>query len=638
MQYLAVTAPGPLLVVAGAGSGKTQTLVHRIATLLERGADPSRVLVLTFSRKAAAELRARLERMLPAAAHVAALTFHAWALLRLRARGRRFRIVDRAEARVLVRRCLQGLGRPAGAASVAGHLDAISRAKGRLATPSGPVASCYADALSADGALDLDDLILQAIGLDEGGRYDHVLVDEFQDTSVAQFELLRRLVGPETDVCVVGDEDQAIYEWRSADPTNVRRFREAFPRARVVTLAENYRSTAAILDAANAVIARNAGRVPKLLVGARLVTGAQLTLIEAADERDEANALADLVREELTRVAPSDVAILFRVNAQALALERAFLARDIPHAVVRGVAFSDRAQVRDALALLRLVRDEEDDAAFRRAARRLVKGIGPVALERLAREGHLLPAARRGVLPPRYAGAITRLIATVDGLRTQGGSLVDLVRSAWRTLGHADDPDSLEGELVATLLELARDAPSLDALLDAVLVLDDPEAEPARDAVSLMTLHAAKGLEFSLVCIAGMEEGLLPHRRALDDDRELAEERRLCYVGMTRAKDRLVLSYAHARVALAGLSLGAPSRFLEDLPGRDVARRRTTAARGRRRAILEPRMGERVRHPRWGEGVVERIEDEAGAAYVTIRFVGRTRRMRTEYAPLERIE
>ncbi len=638
MQYLAATAPGPLLVVAGAGSGKTKTLVHRVATLLRRGADPSRVLVLTFSRKAAAELRARLEALLPEGPRVSALTFHAYSLLRLRANGRRFGLVDRAEGRVLVRRCLRGVGRPADAASVARHRDAIARAKGRLESPGDPVAACYAEALRAQGALDLDDLILEAIALDEPARHDHVLVDEFQDTSVAQFELLRRLAGPRTRVCVVGDEDQAIYEWRSADPTNVRRFREAFPDARLVTLAQNYRSTTTILEAANAVIARNPDRVPKLLTGSR-AGGAPVTLIEAADERDEASALADIVFAELGRgTAPSDIAILFRVNAQALALERALLAHAVPHAVVRGIAFAERGEVRDALGLLRLVRDETDDAAFRHVIRRLVKGVGPVALERLALQGHLLPAARRGVLPPRYASAIARLVATVDGLRTQGGSLAMLVRSAWRTLGYGDEPDSLQGELLVTLVQLAEDAPSLDALLDAALVLFEPEAVPARDAVSLLTLHAAKGLEFALVCIAGMEEGLLPHRRALDDEHELAEERRLCYVGMTRAKDRLVLSYALARMTLAGLSLGVASRFLDDLPSAVVDLRRTAVVAQRPRAVLALRAGERVRHRRWGEGVVERVDDEAGAGYVTIHFAHRTRRMRTEYAPLERLE
>lgn len=639
MQYLAATTPGPLLVVAGAGSGKTKAIVHRVAQLLDAGADPSRILVLTFSRKAAAELRRRLGALLHDGAQVTALTFHAWALLRLRARGRRFRIVDRAEARVLLRRCLRDLGLPADTASVGRQLDAISSAKARLQPPAGPAAQCYAEALRGAGALDLDDLILEAVRLDERGRYEHILVDEFQDTSVAQFALLRALAEPAADVCVVGDEDQSIYEWRAADPTNLRRFRDAFPAARLVKLEENYRSTTRILEAANAVIARNPERIPKRLVSAR-EGGAEVLVIEAADERDEANAIGDLIREALALgTAPSEVAILYRLNAQSHALERALLARGVPHSVVRGISFAERAEVRDALALLRLIHDEADDHAFRRLALRHMQGVGPAALKRLAAHGALLPAARRGVLPPRYHIGIARLVATVDGLRSHHAGLQDLVRSAWRTLGYVEDPETVQGELVTTLLELARAAPSLEALVDAVLVLDEPEVDKPRDAVSLLTLHAAKGLEFSLVCIVGMEEGILPHRRALDDERELAEERRLCYVGLTRAKDRLVLSYAEARLALGELSRGQPSRFLEDLPPELVVARRTPSADSSRpRAALDLRAGERVRHRRWGEGVVERIEDVDGAGYVTIRFTDRARRIRTEYAPLERIE
>ena len=632
MQYLAATAPGPLLVVAGAGSGKTKTIVARVERMLAAGADPQRILVLTFSRKAAGELRRRI------GGKVNALTFHAWALLRLRARGRRFRVVDRAEARVLVRQCLHQLSRPADAASVRGELDRISRAKGRLDSLDDPLARCYDGALRDAEAIDLDDLILTALRLDERGRYDHVLIDEFQDTSVAQFALLRSLAREDDDVCVVGDEDQSIYEWRSADPTNLQRFREAFPDARVVTLERNYRSTPVILEAANAVIAKNPDRLPKRMSTDR-ERGEPIELIAAADERDEANAIGDVIRDAIARGVPSgDIAVLFRLNAQALAMERALLSRAVPHAVVRGVGFAERAEVRDAVALLRLVRDDRDDAAFRRLATRLVKGVGPVALERLAREGAMLPAARRGTLPPRYHPAIARVVATVDGIRSRSDSLGELVTSVWRTLGYDLAPDTVQGELLATLMELAHEAATLDALVDAVVVLDEPEAEPSRDAVSLLTLHAAKGLEFSLVCIAGMEEGLLPHRRSLEDDRELAEERRLCYVGMTRAKDRLVLSYAAGRLALAGTSLGVPSRFLDDIPPDLVVVRPTREAQRRPPAELAVAVGERVRHRRWGEGSVERVETVDGGRYVTIRFADRTRRMRSEYAPLERVQ
>ena len=631
MQYLAVSAPGPLLVVAGAGSGKTRTIVARVQRLLAEGADPRRVLVLTFSRKAAGELRRRI------GGDLRALTFHAWALLRLRERGRRVRIVDRAEARVVLRRCLHQLARPADAGSVRAELDRISRAKGRLDSLDDPVARCYDEALRAADALDLDDLILAALRSDERGRYDHVLVDEFQDTSVAQFALLRVIAGPDDDVCVVGDEDQSIYEWRSADPTNLQRFREAFPNATIVTLERNYRSTPVILDAANAVIAKNPDRLPKTMSAER-PRGRPIEVIEAADERDEANAIADLIRDAIAGgVAPGESAVLFRVNAQALPFERALLSRDVPHAVVRGVAFAERAEVRDAVALLRLIRDERDDGAFRRLATRLVRGVGPVALERLASHGPMLAAARRGVLPPRYHPAIARIVATVDGLRSQSASLEDLVTSVWRTLGRDAAPDTVDGELLATLVDLARDASTLEALVDAVNVLDEPEADAERDAVSLLTLHAAKGLEFSLVCMVGMEDGLLPHRRALDDDRELAEERRLCYVGMTRAKDRLVLSYAGARLALAGLSLGIPSRFLEDVPPELVVARRTREAERQTSTELRVTVGDRVRHRRWGEGSVERVETVDGGRYVTIRFADRTRRVRSEYAPLERV-
>ena len=619
-QREAVThGEGPLLVLAGAGSGKTRVITHRVAWLIRRGVPAERILALSFTNKAAREVAERVAALAgrQRTEGLTVSTFHALGLRILREGIRRlgrpagFSLHTESDQRALIRQIVRDAGAGPDPAEVQA---AISFWKNRGLTPDRvpegggrsralrDAYAAYQSLLEAQNAVDFDDLLLVPLRIFREspdalaywqGRFVHILVDEYQDTNPVQFELLRRLAGERRNLCVVGDDDQAIYGWRGAEVDLILRFEEHFPGTRVVLLEENYRSTSTVLDAAHAVVSRVASRRPKRL-WTRQGPGEPLGWIEAEDGADEAEQVAGVIlAERYRRKRPwADFAVLYRTNAQSRPFEEVFRAHGIPHRVVGGTRFYDRKEVRDLLAYLKAIVNPRDDASLVRIANVPRRGLGPRALLRLrqqAREaGTSLRAALRdgaGLSPQARAGARS-LLGILDGygrrFREEGltpGGLRDLVRdtglraeveAAYRSPKAVRRRMEILEELCDSVADMRGSGGRVDpgAFIER-LSLEPPEegADGKGDVVTLLTLHGAKGLEFPVVFLVGMEEGLLPHARDAEAPRtDMEEERRLCYVGMTRAREALWLSHARARRRHGVLRPSVPSRFLAEIP------------------------------------------------------------------------
>jgi DNA helicase-2/ATP-dependent DNA helicase PcrA len=618
------TVEGPLLVLAGAGSGKTRVIVHRIAHLVGRGVDPGSILAVTFTNKAAGEMRERVTAIAGAAgADVFVSTFHAFGLWLLReehaAAGlpRRFAVCDAGDQIALVKRCMREVRVDDRSFDAHRVLALLSRAKnaGRKRVGvkdagqgddydlvASEVQPRYERALRAQRSVDFDDLIALPVALlaKDGAlrrkyarRFRHLLVDEYQDTNAAQLELLKLLAGEERNVCAVGDDDQAIYGWRGAEVRNILRFASHFPGAREVRLEQNYRSTGHILACANAVIARNAGRRPKTLFTAA-GAGERVRVVALEDEEAEARWIA----EELGRLrregrAWGDLAVLYRLNAQSRPIEEALREAAMPHAVHGGPAFFDRAEVRDLLAYLKVCAAPHDEVSLARIVNVPARGIGDASLERVqaraVAEGvHLFDAlAGADRVPDLPRGAAERMagfVGLVERYRARfaEGRLAEAARALVAEVdlyGHARGSvrslpagqrkvDAIDGVLRSLEAHERRSArPSLAAWLQRLALDSRAEEDPASgDGVALMTLHAAKGLEFPVVFLVGVEEELLPCAEIQGEARDLDEERRLAYVGLTRARERLYLTRAAARARRGKVVPRTPSRFLGDLP------------------------------------------------------------------------
>ncbi len=674
---------GPLLVLAGAGSGKTRVLTYRIALLLaEKTAATHEITAVTFTNKAALEMRERVLRLVGgdlAGGFVG--TFHRWALEVLRrypegaGLARWFGIIDSDEQRALVSKVLKELDLDPKDHPPRLLLARISRAVNRCQSPSDPQAAVgdgvtsrvferYTELKTAAGVVDFDDMLVFALQLIRHHppalqavqrRARWLLVDEFQDTNRLQMELLAAALGGAGNITAVGDEDQSIYGWRGAEMENILAFERHFPGARVVLLEENYRSSRPILDAAGALIAHNHRRR-----GKRLFTGREggevVRLFVADDERGEARWVADRVEELHPRRAFSQMAVLVRTNAQTRAFEEELTGRRIPHRVIGGLRFWARAEVKDALAYLRLVVRPDDVLAFERVVNVPARGIGAVTMDQLHRHAALtglaLPAAARKLpeaLNRRARISLAAFFAVLDRAAEQRpllepGDFVGwlLEASGLLSLYDGDDEERVARrenlqQLAAAVAEAAARGQDLGDFLDAVALLEEGDDETSEDAVSLMTLHAAKGLEFEMVVLAGLEDGLLPHANSHDDPERLEEERRLAYVGMTRARDWLALTAARSRFLFGTRLPTRQSRFLAELPeGRVVNLSAEAAAvppaalavagrreRGPARAPVAPgrsrrpapatvidadgegwRPGNRVRHRSFGTGVV----------------------------------
>ncbi len=667
---------GPALVVAGAGSGKTRTVVHRVAYLIaHRGVFPGEILAVTFTNKAAEEMRARLKALLPPAAEVWVSTFHAAALRILRAYGEAvglppgFVVFDEEDQNALLREVLKELGLQAKPGPLRALLD---RAKNRgedLEKAIGELPEFYAGlrkgqvldvllryerALRAQGALDFGDLLLFALRLlrrepevlakvRRRARFIHV--DEYQDTNPVQYAFTRLLAGEEANLMAVGDPDQSIYAFRAADIRNILDFTQDYPGARVYRLEENYRSTEAILRLADAVIQKNTLRLEKTLRPIKK-GGEPVRLFRAPDARGEAR----FVAEEIARLGPpyGRYAVLYRTNAQSRPLEQALAEKGIPFRVVGGVGFFERAEVKDLLAYARLSLNPKDEISLKRVLNVPPRGIGPATLARLealARERGvgLGEALRLGAELLPKPEPLRRFLLLLEELRARALGPAEaffrylLQATDYPTYLKASDPERAEERLenVEELLRAAREAESLEAFLDRVALTTRADlGRVGEGEVALMTLHNAKGLEFPVVFLVGVEEGLLPHRSALASLEELEEERRLLYVGLTRAQERLYLSYAQEREVFGRWEMARMSRFLEEVPPG------LYEPYSLWKALLPgtppqgpfPQAGQRVLHPRFGPGtVVLALGDE-----VTVHFDGLgLKRLSLRYAGLK---
>jgi DNA helicase-2/ATP-dependent DNA helicase PcrA len=693
-QRRAVTEPSAhVLVLAGAGSGKTRVLTHRVAWLADTGqASPWSVLAVTFTNKAAAEMRGRIEVLLGIALRGMWVgTFHGLAhrLLRMHWQEARlpesFQILDSDDQLRVVRRVLRELGLDEARWAPkqvqwyinsrkdegmrAAHLDPR---EDPWSAQMARIYAAYEATCERSGLVDFGELLLRAHELlrerspileHYRDRFRYLLVDEFQDTNALQYAWLRLLAGDEAHLFMVGDDDQSIYGWRGARIENIQRFSRDYPDAVVVRLEQNYRSTATILNAANALIAHNQGRLGKNLWTAGR-EGEPIGLYRAFNEVDEARFVAGELRRWVGRGGRwGDVALLYRVSAQSRVLEEALLALSIPYRVHGGLRFYERAEIKDALAYLRLVANRQDDPAFERAVNTPPRGIGDRSLEAvrgLARaEGlSLWLAARRTAerreLAPRSVNALVGFLALVDTLAAEVEGLdlaacVDHVIGRSGLLDHCRSEAGERGlaraenleELVSAarefdLTEAPGQSPLTAYLSHVALEAGEQQAQAGEDAVHLMTLHAAKGLEFPLVFLCGMEDGLFPHQHSVDDSQRLEEERRLCYVGITRARERLYLTLAESRRLHGSDFHAAPSRFLREIPrrllqevqvGGTVARpaspqaSRPSAARSHATTSPGPfRLGQQVVHPKFGEGTVMSYEGAGAHARVQVNF------------------
>ncbi|MBM4416781.1 MAG: AAA family ATPase [Chloroflexi bacterium] len=699
MQRRAVEwVDGPLLIVAGPGSGKTRVITHRIAHLIRRArVSPFQIAAVTFTNKAAREMVERTSALLDGEIRGLTVgTFHAVCARVLRRDGEpigvnpNFTIYDDTDQMAIVREELKNLNLDDRRFPPRGILGSISRLKTELKSPEQAARAVgsywdeivvrvyrgYQDALRRRNALDFDDILIETVRLFHDQvptlehyqeRYHHVMVDEFQDTNAAQYDIVRLLSGKHRNLCVVGDEDQSVYSWRGANYRNLLDFERDFPDAGVVMLEQNYRSTRNIIDAAQAIIAPNTQRKAK-----RLWTdngrGEPLRIFEAYDEDQEAAFLVNDIQRQVTQGRTyRDFAVLYRTNAQSRAVEKALVRYRIPHTVV-GVRFFERKEIKDVLCYLRLVHNPADDAALERVLNVPPRGIGDKSVTEIGRAAAERGIGRyallqnlttldssRAILTPRAQRSLVEFAGIVDRVRAARSKLdvarlLDLLLKESGYEKHLRDgtPEGEERWLnVQELGTVANQYAGLDGeaglaafLEETALVSDTDGVDETNDAVSLITFHAAKGLEFPVVYMIGMEEGISPHSRSFENEEQMEEERRLAYVAVTRARERLSLVYAARRALFGSAMRNAPSRFLLDIP-RQVARgpglgevavsRRAPAIDVRESdgtanvvALQEPSFGpgDRVHHAKFGEGIVVSAVLAKGDEEITVAFPG----------------
>ena len=716
-QQAVMAGNGPVLVLAGPGSGKTRVLTQRIAYLIgAMGVRSYNILAVTFTNKAAREMEHRVEGLLGGSAHGLTLgTFHATCARILRREAEHlpfnsnFVIFDDDDQIGLVKRALSDLNLDEKRFRPQGVLASISNAKNELLQPDDYPVETYRDEvvkrlyrryqelLLANNGLDFDDLLFWVAMLFETNlpvreryarRFEHVLVDEFQDTNLAQYQLLKHVASHHRNIFVVGDTDQSIYAWRGADYRNLLRFEEDYPDTQVILLEQNYRSTQSILDTAMAVIDRNPHRKPKRLFTER-GTGRRVVLHEAYDDRGEAAFVIDTIASLVAKkeAQPGDFAIMYRTNAQSRVLEESFLKAKLPYRLVGAQRFYGRREIKDTIAYLRLVYNPEDELSLTRVINVPPRSIGnktiltlrTQALKLKMTPGALLVALGKGedaesqkVFQPRALAALAgfgKLLAEWRAAwRDEAGGLppldlMDRILSDVEYRLYIDDGTEEGSDRWDNVMELRRlateykDRSLADFLEDIALVSDQDTLQSGANVPTLLTLHAAKGLEFGIVFIVGLNDGTLPHSRSFDDPDSLEEERRLFYVGITRAKDRLYLAFAQNRSLYGYAEPSEPSRFLADIP--DSLWEESTGRSGRRMGETPRRVetwqtashpvtpsqpkpairyspGMRVMHPVWGEGMVlnSRIQDDDEVVDIFFESLG----MKRVAASLARLE
>jgi ATP-dependent DNA helicase UvrD/PcrA len=706
---------GPCLIFAGAGSGKTRVLTHRIAYLLDKkNVAPWHILAVTFTNKAAGEMKARLQEMVgDDARDLWVGTFHAMCVRMLRRDGaaigvgRGFTIMDATDQRAIVRDVLHDLDFDERQIAPGATLAEISKAKNNLWTPDqyeerhpsfigeryAQIYREYERRLAESNGLDFDDLIMRTIQLldrDEAAReyyqskFHYVLVDEYQDVNFAQYRLVSLFADKHKNLTVVGDDDQSIYSWRGSDYRMILRFEEDFPGARIFKLEENYRSTQTILAAANELIANNSTRSEKTLFTKR-AAGEPVTAFHAESDREEARYVIQKIKEHTQEDASySDILVLYRTNAQSRAFEEAFLAAGIPYRVVGGVGFYARTEVKDMLAYLRYILNPADAVAFRRIINVPRRSIGQQTVNQLAAAATAanIPVGeavldsellKRAV--PKKQRELERFAELIRDLRekAQVFPISDLLVAVMEESGYlhevqADDTndgrsrvENLE-ELVSVAKEFEMDPETSstleDFLANIALVSDLDALDADASYVTLMTLHGAKGLEFPIVFLTGLEDGVFPHTRSANDEGELQEERRLAYVGLTRAMDRVYLSFAGRRMLFGSVTKHRRSCFIDEMPSVEVigeleadgygARPQPAPVPQWRQVAIHENAGagvgmnllpgDRVRHAAWGEGLVIAAKAGGGDGLLTIDFPSVGRKMvMLKYAPLEKV-
>lgn len=689
------TTSGPLLILAGAGSGKTKTLTHRIAYLIQHESVwPNEILAVTFTNKAAKEMRDRLARILNQGdeAHRGFMpwmgTFHSICVRLLRIDGQsigiesNFVIYDEDDRQSLIKQAMKELSitdkqiKPRAVSSM------ISTAKNDLIDPAsfldsahypfqqsvGRIYVHYEKLRRAAGALDFDDLLIETVRLFNEQpsirakwqtSFKHILIDEYQDTNAAQYQIVKQLVSPSRNIAVVGDDWQSIYSWRGADFTNILNFERDFPGAKVVKLEQNYRSTGAILEAANNVITKNTERTDKKLWTAE-PAGAPVQVHAVYDEAEEANLVAARIKTQVDMKAHAydDFAVLYRTNAQSYTLERAFLQHRVPYHIIGGVRFYDRKEIKDMVSYLRLLYQPNDRMSFSRIVNIPARGIGPTSVERfllwqsersediITALGHIDEAKQ---LTPRARSALKafgQILASLQLMVLDNAAPADIIEKLLTATGYRDylldgTPQAEDREAnVGSLVSDAKAFATLPDFLEEVALMSSADTTSGDHTVTLMTIHAAKGLEFPVVFMVGMEEGIFPNSRVYEaGPKELEEERRLCYVGMTRARGELHLSYAASRLQFGQRGYNAPSRFLADMGSSvmmtsDSSQVRAQGGDDYYHDIPDFDIGDRVRSPQFGIG---EIVDCEGMAF-TIRFEsGQTKKLNVEYARLEKV-
>jgi DNA helicase-2/ATP-dependent DNA helicase PcrA len=715
-QKAAVIHPGgPLLVLAGAGTGKTRVITYRIAHLISRGVAPDRILAVTFTNKAADEMRRRIEELAPGrGALVWAHTFHAFAARLVRRHHdllklpRHFTIYDQSDQKRLVAEAMKAVGLEDQDKKASVYVSIISRAKDDLldaqsysihamaaGEPARKTAAeiylAYQRKLDASGALDFGDLLLKACELlrdHEAVRshyqklFEHMLVDEYQDTNHAQYIITKTLAARHRNICVVGDDDQGIYSWRGANVRNILEFENDFPDAKVVTLEQNYRSTSRILEAAGKVIRHNKSRKPKTLWTAK-PAGESVVVQELPSEMEEAGWVARRIQELVGQGRSlRETAVFYRTNAQSRSFEEALRRAGLPYVIVGATRFYERKEIKDALAYARLILNPADAASLQRIINVPARGIGKTSLERMASfaeaQGCGLWEAfiRQAQIPQLTAScrrAVADLVHSVEKLRSDAAgvtasralALILEQTGYWAWLEGQVGSDPEAGGRLENLQELLNSAKEyeekaaapcdLSQYLEAVALQTDFDAhDPDKPAVTLMTVHLAKGLEYPVVFLTGLEEGLFPIGSGGSSAEELEEERRLCYVGITRARELLHISYASTRRIFGQVYANLPSRFIVEAQllfqqGAPSGEMRTAGACGdggpmpaatpasRRLHACGAKVGMRVCHPDFGGG---RVADTAGsgdALKVTVIFDdGRSAKFLARYAPLEK--
>ncbi len=710
-QREAVTyGSGPLLVLAGAGSGKTRVLTYRIAYLIGvRKVNPWNILAVTFTNKAAGEMKERVDKLLgTTGTGVWLSTFHSWCARLLRREAellgytRNFSIYDEADQKSVIKRCMEELNISTKNVSPEAAASHISSAKDKLITWQdfatetedffeenvARIYELYQRRLQEANALDFDDLIMKTVELftREPGvleryqnRFLYVLVDEYQDTNHAQYVLVNLLASKERNLCVVGDEDQSIYGWRGADINNILDFEKDYPDARVIRLEQNYRSTQVILDAAGAVVRNNKSRKGKTLY-TEIQGGDRVGLLVLQNEHHEAEALVKRIQALIQQddYSLSDFVILYRTNAQSRVLEQRLRDSGLPYLIVGGVRFYERKEVKDILAYLKVLANPRDDLSLKRIVNVPARGIGAKTISRienfcLTNNLSLLEGVRQiervEQVSSRFKSGLQDFSKLLEGFsqlkeRLPVDELTELVAEKTGYLDQLRKEKTVEAEnrmenvkeLINATCEFKErsDQPTVEAFLEEVSLITDIDLwDKSKDAVTLMTLHAAKGLEFRVVFIAGLEEGLFPLSRSLEDPDELEEERRLFYVGMTRAREKLFLSYALHRKRFADM-MNLKSRFLDEIPedllatedrvgvsdsqayGVDLDRVPSVSPEWNTQYDSMLQTGTRVMHPHWGEGQIIHREGSGENLQLIVVFRGGIRKkLLAKYADLE---